>query len=62
MPLTIEVLDERRLKISGRTAIKMSDCKVERPKALGGLVTTGDKVGVEWVVVRAERPVVRRKE
>ena len=58
MPLTIEVLDEERLKLSARTAIKMSDYKVERPKALAGLITAGDKVNVEveWVVVSAERP------
>jgi polyisoprenoid-binding protein YceI len=64
MPMTIEVLDERRLKISGRTAIRMSDYKVERPQAMGGLIKSGDRVVVEmaWVVASAERPTGFAKE
>jgi hypothetical protein len=56
MPMTIEVLDERRLRISGRTAIRMSDYRVARPQAMGGLIKAGDKVEVEvaWVVATAE--------
>jgi hypothetical protein len=55
LPMTIEVLDESHLKICTRTTIKMSDYKINRPQALGGLMKAGDKVVVEvaWVVVRA---------
>ena len=58
MPMTIEVLDGRRLKISGRTPIRMSDYNVERPQALGGMIKAGDRVVVEvaWVVATADRP------
>lgn len=64
MPMTIEVLDERRLRISGRTAIKMSDYNVTRPQALGGLIKSGDRVVVEvaWVVASSEQPVAYAKE
>jgi polyisoprenoid-binding protein YceI len=64
MPMTIEVVDQRHLRISGRTAIKMSDYKVERPQALGGLIKAGDKVVVDvaWIVASAERPVAVAKE
>jgi polyisoprenoid-binding protein YceI len=56
MPMTIEVLDGKHLKISARLAVKMSDYNVERPTALGGLIKAGDRVAVEveWFVDRPE--------
>jgi hypothetical protein len=52
MPMAIEVLDGRQLRITGRTWIKMSDYNIKRITALGGLIKCGDtvEVYVEWLL------------
>jgi hypothetical protein len=52
MPMTVEILDEKRLRIAGKTAMKMSDFNVPRPQAMGGMIKSGDRVevAVQWVV------------
>jgi hypothetical protein len=52
MPMTVEILDEKRLRIGGKTAMRMSDFNVPRPQAMGGMIKSGDRVevAVQWVV------------
>jgi polyisoprenoid-binding protein YceI len=52
MPMAIEVLDGRELRITGRTWIKMSDYNIKRITALGGMIKCGDtvEVKVEWLL------------
>jgi polyisoprenoid-binding protein YceI len=54
MPITIERLDDGKLKIKGSVPIKMTDHKIKPPApALAmGLIKTGDdvKVSIEWIL------------
>jgi hypothetical protein len=52
MPLTVEVLSKRDLKITGQTSLRMSDFNVRPPQALAGLIKAGNtvEVGVQWFV------------
>jgi hypothetical protein len=63
MPMAIEVLDGRQLRITGRTWIKMSDYNIKRITALGGLIKCGDKVEVqvEWLLESPETAVAAGK-
>ncbi len=59
MPVKIERLDANRLKITGKTPLKMTDYKVNPPcpNIPGiGQITTGDDITVtfEWIVTPAE--------
>jgi polyisoprenoid-binding protein YceI len=56
MPVTIERLDDTRLKIKGATALKMTNYGVKPPSpsiALGAIKTGDDvKIAFEWLVVK----------
>jgi hypothetical protein len=56
MPMRLTVVDGKHLRISGETAMKMTDYKVKPPTALLGAIRAGDQIKVrfEWNVVRAE--------
>jgi polyisoprenoid-binding protein YceI len=53
MPASIESVDKSRLKISGKTPLKMTDFKVKPPVKLG-IFRTGDEVTItfEWLVAQ----------
>ena len=55
MPMQLTVVDGQHLRISGKTALKMTDFKVKPPTALLGAIRSGDRIEVrfEWNVVRA---------
>jgi len=59
MPMAIEVLEGRQLRVTGRTWIKMSDYNIKRITALGGMIKCGDtvEVKVEWLLA-SPSPVV----
>jgi hypothetical protein len=56
MPVTMKVLDEKRLAFTGALALKMTDFEIEPPApalALGAIRTGDDvKLSFEWVVAR----------
>jgi polyisoprenoid-binding protein YceI len=58
MPVTIERMDDGKLKVKGTIPVKMTDFKISPPApALAmGLIKTGDdvKVSIEWVLAKAE--------
>lgn len=57
MPVTIARLDEKKLKVTGSTALKMTDFGIKPPAPeIGlGLIKTGDEVKLtfDWTVVKA---------
>jgi polyisoprenoid-binding protein YceI len=63
MPMAIEVLDGRQLRITGRTWIKMSDYNIKRITALGGMIKCGDtvEVKVEWLLASPSPAVAAAK-
>jgi polyisoprenoid-binding protein YceI len=56
MPVTIERLADGKLKVTGTTAVKMTDhgIKPPSPPLAGSLIKTGDevKIAFEWVTVK----------
>jgi len=52
MPVTVTPLGNKKLKITGQVAVKMTDYKIEPPAPVGLLITTGDevKLSFEWMV------------
>jgi polyisoprenoid-binding protein YceI len=60
MPVTIESVDKKKLKISGSAPLKMSDFKVPPPVKFG-VFTTKDPVTItfEWLVNRHEKPAAK---
>jgi hypothetical protein len=54
MPVSITVMTDKKLKVSGTITLKMTDFKVEppSPKGLGLLIKTGDDVKIifEWIL------------
>lgn len=60
MPVNITPLGEKKIKIVGNTALKMTDFKVEPPNPLGLGIKTGDDVKLifEWVV--AQKPAASK--
>jgi polyisoprenoid-binding protein YceI len=58
MPVKIENIGNGKLKISGKTPVKMTDYKVQppAPKIALGMIKTGDEVTIafEWLVGRAQ--------
>jgi polyisoprenoid-binding protein YceI len=63
MPMAIEVLEDRQLRITGRTWIKMSDYNIKRITALGGMIKCGDtvEVKVEWLLESPRAAAVAEK-
>ena len=51
MTVRVEGLDNERLKISGETFLKMKDFKIKPPKAMLGIIRTGNKIKLsfEWM-------------
>lgn len=58
MPVSITPLGDKKLKITGNAAVKMTSFKIDppAPKIALGLIKTGDdvKLSIEWIV--AQRP------
>jgi polyisoprenoid-binding protein YceI len=54
LPVTMKVLDAKRLEFSGSVSTKMTTFDIEPPVALAGAIRTGDevKLSFEWVVAR----------
>ena len=56
MPVQVTPLGDKKLKITGHTAAKMTDFKIEppAPKIALGLIKTGDevKLSFEWMVAQ----------
>lgn len=60
MPVKITPLGDKKLKVSGSTALKMSDYKIEAPapKIALGLIKTGDEVKIifDWMLGQRTTP------
>lgn len=58
MPVNILPLGDKKLKISGKTSLKMSDFKVEPPNPLGLGIKTGNeiKISFDWIVAQRNQP------
>jgi len=63
MPMAIEVLEGRQLRITGSTWIKMSDYNIKRITALAGAIKCGDtvEVKVEWLLASPSPTVAGAK-
>lgn len=61
MPVTIERVEQTKLKVTGTTALKMTQFGIKPPSpdipGLGALIKTGDdvKLSFEWMTRRAEQ-------
>ncbi len=57
MPVSIETVDANKLKVVGKTPLKMTDFKIQPPVKLG-VFRTGDEVTIsfEWLVARPKNP------
>ena len=64
MPISIVPLGDKKLKISGTTAVKMTDFKIEppAPTVALGLIKTGDEVKLifDWMVMQ-KKPAAQGK-
>jgi len=65
MPVTIERVDETRIKVTGTTPLKMTDFDVEppAPRILGmPVIKTGDdiKISFEWRTVQRAFPAAAK--
>src|SRR5579872_1910184 len=58
MPVSILPLGDKKLKISGKTGLKMTDFKVEPPNPLGLGIKTGDEIKIifDWMVGQRNQP------
>jgi hypothetical protein len=60
MPVTITRVDKDKIKVSGQTALKMTDFGIKPPApavALGFIKTEdGVKLALEWVTARGTAP------
>lgn len=58
MPISILPLGDKRLKISGKTDLKMTNFKVEPPNPLGLGIKTGDDIRIifDWMVAQRNPP------
>lgn len=58
MPVNITPLGNKKLKVSGKTSVKMTDFKVEPPNPLGLGIKTGDdvKISFDWMVAQRTTP------
>jgi hypothetical protein len=63
MTVNITPLADKKLKVAGSTAIKMTDFKIEppAPKIALGLIKTGDDVKLifEWILAPAKAPAAK---
>jgi hypothetical protein len=58
LPVTVLPLGDKKLKVSGKTSLKMTDFKVEPPNPLGLGIKTGDEVKIifDWMVAQRATP------
>lgn len=58
MPVSVLPLGDKKLKISGKTNLKMTDFKVEPPNPLGLGIKTGDDIKIifDWMVGQRNPP------
>ena len=58
MPINVLPLGDKKLKVSGKTSLKMTDFKVEPPNPLGLGIKTGDDVKIifDWMVAQRNPP------
>jgi len=63
MPMDIQVLEGRQLRVTGNTWIKMSDYNIKRITALGGMIKCGDtvEVKVDWLLASPSPAVAGAK-
>ncbi len=56
VPVTVTELESGRLKFSGKVEMKMTDFEIDPPRAMGGMIRTGDEitVRVDWIVAKVE--------
>ena len=64
MPVNVTLMPDKKVKISGKTSVKMTDFKIQPPApTLGlGLIKTGDevKVSFEWIIAQKAAPAAGR--
>jgi hypothetical protein len=62
MPISILPLGDKKLKVSGKTSLKMTDFKVEPPNPLGLGIKTGDDVKIifDWIVAQRTPPAAAK--
>ncbi len=58
MPVNVVPLGDKKLKVSGKTTLKMTDFKVEPPNPLGLGIKTGDEIKIifDWMVAQRNTP------
>jgi len=58
MPINVIPLGDKKLKISGKATLKMTDFKVEPPNPLGLGIKTGDEIKIlfDWMVAQRTPP------
>ncbi|HTL16916.1 MAG TPA: YceI family protein [Patescibacteria group bacterium] len=58
MPVSVLPLGDKKLKVSGKTTLKMTDFKVDPPNPLGLGIKTGDPVNIsfDWIVGQRTTP------
>jgi hypothetical protein len=58
IPVSILPLGDKKLKVSGKTSLKMTDFKVEPPNPLGLGIKTGDEIKIifDWMVGQRPAP------
>ena len=58
MPVSVLPLADKKLKISGKTSLKMTDFKVDPPNPLGLGIKTGDDIKIifDWMVGQRNPP------
>lgn len=58
MPVNVLPLGDKKLKVSGKTTLKMTDFKVEPPNPLGLGIKTGDEIKImfDWMVGQRAAP------
>jgi hypothetical protein len=63
MPITVLPLGDKKLKVSGKTTLKMTDFKVEPPNPLGLGIKTGDEIKIifDWMVAQRTPPAAAAK-
>jgi hypothetical protein len=62
MPIKVLPLGDKKLKVSGKTTLKMTDFKVEPPNPLGLGIKTGDPVTIlfDWMVAQRNQPAAAK--
>ena len=57
IPMQIKRLSNDRLEISGDTSLRMTEFGVDPPRAMLGMLRTGDEVHVHWTWVLGRHPL-----